>query len=129
MDKDKAADRDLVYQNSLYLLYRLLFLFYGESRGLLPMHNPTYKDDYSLQQLAKTIDKERSSIETRPVTGRKNWNRLGELCCLISGIDPQLNADLAVPRYNGGLRALERKGYISRVIGSPRTIRVLEASA
>ena len=27
------------------------------------------------------------------------------------------------------LTALERKGYISRVMGSPRTIRVLEASA
>ena len=27
------------------------------------------------------------------------------------------------------LRALERKGYISRVMGSPRTIRVLEAVA
>ncbi|MBE2223673.1 MAG: hypothetical protein IAF02_19185, partial [Anaerolineae bacterium] len=103
LDKDKPADRDLVYQNSLYLLYRLLFLFYGESRGLLPMHNATYKDEYSLQQLAKSIDKERNALDAKPVTGRKNWNRLGELCRLISGIDPQLNADLNVPRYNGGL--------------------------
>ncbi len=114
LDKDSPADRDLVYKNSLYLLYRLLFLFYGESRGLLPMHNPTYKDDYSLQQLAKTIDKERSSIETKPVTGRKNWNRLGELCRLISGIDPQLNADLAVPRYNGGLFDPEQHPFLEQ---------------
>jgi hypothetical protein len=41
-----AADpghRAQVYQNSLYLLYRLLFIFYGESRALLPMHHPLTK--------------------------------------------------------------------------------------
>lgn len=103
LDKTDPAQRLQVYQNSLYLLYRLLFLIYGESRALLPMHNPAYKDHYSLQQLAQSIDKSRNTLETQPTTGKRYWNRLGELFRLISGSDPQLNADLSVPRYNGGL--------------------------
>ncbi len=103
LDKTDPTQRLQVYQNSLYLLYRLLFLIYGESRALLPMHNPAYKDHYSLQQLAQSIDKSRNTLETQPTTGKRYWNRLGELFRLIGGSDPQLNADLSVPRYNGGL--------------------------
>ncbi|MBK6710021.1 MAG: Eco57I restriction-modification methylase domain-containing protein [Chloroflexi bacterium] len=103
LDKTNPAQRLQVYQNSLYLLYRLLFLIYGESRALLPMHNPAYKDHYSLQQLAQSINNSRNTLETQPTTGKRYWNRLGELFRLISGSDPQLNADLSVPRYNGGL--------------------------
>src|SRR5690606_28492612 len=40
LDVNNPAHRQQVYDNSLYLLYRILFLFYGESRGLLPMPNP-----------------------------------------------------------------------------------------
>ena len=112
LNKDDVADRNLVYKNSLYLLYRLLFLFYGESRGMLPMHNPRYKEDYSLQQLTKYIDKNRNGIESIPVTGRRHWHRLGELFRLISGIDAQLNADLNVPRYNGGLFDPEQHPFL-----------------
>ncbi len=57
---DHLAD---VYRNSLYLLYRLLFLFYGESRALLPMDNATYKDKYSLRRLSKEINRERNEID------------------------------------------------------------------
>ena len=112
LNKDDVADRNLVYKNSLYLLYRLLFLFYGESRGMLPMHNQRYKEDYSLQQLAKYIDNNRNGIGSMPVTGRRHWHRLGELFRLISGIDAQLNADLNVPRYNGGLFDPEQHPFL-----------------
>lgn len=103
LDHHQESHRTQVYQNSLYLLYRLLFLFYGESRALLPMHNATYKNEYSLQQFAKGIDAQRNDLDKLPSTGRRNWNRLRELFHLISGADAQLNADLGVPRYNGGL--------------------------
>jgi hypothetical protein len=37
-----------IYDNSLILLYRLLFIFYAESRGLLPVRdNETYRLSYS----------------------------------------------------------------------------------
>jgi hypothetical protein len=103
LNPKNAEHRDEVYRNSLYLLYRLLFLFYGEARALLPMGNVTYKNDYSLQTLANDINRERDKLDTLPTTGRRRWNRLTELFRLISGRDAQLNAELGVPRYNGGL--------------------------
>jgi len=56
-----------------------------------------------LEQLRGEIHRERDKLETLPTTGRRRWNRLTELFRLISGRDPQLNAELSVPRYNGGL--------------------------
>jgi hypothetical protein len=103
LDHQNPAHRVEVYENSLYLLYRLLFLFYGESRALLPMHNPKYGETYSLQTLVTTINVNRSERDSLPSTGRTYWNRLSELFRLISGVDEQLNAELGVPRYNGGL--------------------------
>lgn len=97
------ADRAAVYRGSLYLLYRLLFLFYGESRALLPIHNPFYRDNYALQTLAQSIDSQRNQLTNLPTTGQRHWHYLRELFRLISGQDEQLNADLGVPRYNGGL--------------------------
>ncbi|MFZ0548916.1 MAG: hypothetical protein WAM60_25940, partial [Candidatus Promineifilaceae bacterium] len=118
LDVQSPADRRRVYQNSLYLLYRLLFLFYGESRALLPMRNPAYARDYSLQALAKDIDTRRTQMSQLPGSGRSFWNRLGELFRLISGIDPRLNADLDVPRYNGGLFDPERHPFLeAHVVG------------
>jgi hypothetical protein len=103
LDAHNADHRAAVYQNSLYLLYRLLFLFYGESRALLPVHNPFYRDNYALQTLAQTIDNQRNQLTNLPATGQRHWHSLRELFRLISGQDEQLNADLGVPRYNGGL--------------------------
>ena len=56
LDRHNPADRALVYQNSLYLLYRLLFIFYGESRALLPVAHPVYREQYALQTLVTQID-------------------------------------------------------------------------
>jgi len=41
-----------IYQASLSLLYKLLFLFYAEARGLLPITNPGYREQ-SLTALAQ----------------------------------------------------------------------------
>ena len=43
-----AEDLRTIYDNSLYLLYPLLFILYGESRGLLPVQNREYRETYSL---------------------------------------------------------------------------------
>ncbi len=112
LDAADADQRAQVYRHSLYLLYRLLFLFYGESRALLPMGNPLYKEAYSLQRLARQIDSQRGQMDKLPASGRRYWNRLGELFRLISGIDSQLNDDLGVPRYNGGLFDPEQHPFL-----------------
>ena len=54
LDPQNPADLRRVYDHSLYLLYRILFLLYGESRGLLPLDNPEYERT-SMRAVAKGI--------------------------------------------------------------------------
>lgn len=44
-----------IYEHSLILLYRLLFILYAESRDLLPTENTTYEQKYSLHAIADQI--------------------------------------------------------------------------
>ncbi len=89
-----------IYDNSLYLLYRLLFILYAESRDLLPVANQEYRQHYSLMDIKGDIA--RKDVPTAPMT-TVVWDRLRTLFHIISGDDPQLNQHLGVPRYNGGL--------------------------
>ncbi len=40
-----------VFEQSLTIVYRLLFLFFAEARGLVPLWHPLYRDSYSVQSL------------------------------------------------------------------------------
>jgi hypothetical protein len=89
-----------IYDNSLYLLYRLLFILYGESRGLLPLQNDQYRMNYSLTRIKEEI----ASLQVPPAPMTTlYWGRLKNLFHIINGDDPELNRYLGVPRYNGGL--------------------------
>ena len=89
-----------IYENSLYLLYRLLFILYGESRGLLPLHLTSYRDNYSLDHVKREI----AELRTRPAPMTTlYWGRLKNLFQIINGDNVALNRHLGVPRYNGGL--------------------------
>ena len=87
-----------IYQGTLRLLYRLLFLLHAESRSLLPLDNKGYLQ-YSLMELKKNIADRMD--EDRPQSSRSFdvWNDLDSLFHIIDKGDPDLN----VPRYNGGL--------------------------
>jgi len=95
-----ADDLREIYDNSLYLLYRLLFILYGESRGLLPMENEQYREQYSLQAIEREI-----AIGRAPTASLTTvvWGQLKTLFHIINGDDAELNRSLGVPRYNGGL--------------------------
>ena len=96
-----APDSDTlkaIYDNSLILLYRLLFILYAESRGLLPLQeNETYRLTYSLDAIKKEIERTLS----KPIlpTSRLYWPRLEELFGAIN----KGNEHLGVPAYNGDL--------------------------
>lgn len=93
-------DLRAIYQNSLYLLYRLLFILYGESRGLLPLPNPIYREQYSLMHIKNDI----AALRHPPARhSTLFWSRLQNLFQIINGDNPALNQELGVPRYNGGL--------------------------
>ncbi|MCA9982362.1 MAG: hypothetical protein KDD89_16065, partial [Anaerolineales bacterium] len=69
-----AEDLPQIYTSSLYLLYRIIFLFYGERRGLLPMSNPAYAER-SLTKLAQDIADQFDKGRTYPPTGKWLWPR------------------------------------------------------
>jgi type I restriction-modification system DNA methylase subunit len=93
-------DLTAIYDNSLYLLYRLLFILYGESRGLLPMRNEAYRDHYSLAAIKQDV----AEGGIPRISGTTSlWGRLQTLFHIINGDDAGVNRDLGVPRYNGGL--------------------------
>jgi hypothetical protein len=95
-----TEDLRQIYENSLYLLYRLLFILYGECRGLLPLHLTSYRDNYSLDRIKREIAEHQTP--PAPMT-TIYWGRLKQLFQIINGDNVALNRHLGVPRYNGRL--------------------------
>ncbi len=106
-----ADDIQTIYDNSLYLLYRLLFILYGESRGLLPMDNDQYREYYSLQSIERRIADDRVPISALTTV---LWANLNTLFHIINGDDAELNRSLGVPRYNGGLFDPQQHPFLTR---------------
>ena len=87
-----------VHDSSLIVLYRLLFLLFAESRGLLPMKNRKYRDQYSLEHLKKEIrDEGRKPLGIAGATN--HWSHLRNLWRFVD----QGQSELGIPPYNGGL--------------------------
>ena len=89
---------DEIHTNSLILLYRVLFILYAESRGLLPVENPDYAAGYSLAALAETIHETLDRGDLIIPTISDYWARLRGLFMLIND-----GWDHLIPQYNGGL--------------------------
>ena len=99
---------DTVYQGTLTLLYRLLFLLYAESRDLLPAKEVRGFFEASLTKLKKEIEDAAGKIEDEVEEKLKKhyredsyelYDHLCRLFQIIDKGDPALN----VPVYNGGL--------------------------
>ncbi len=107
--RNRLTDGDLqaIYDNSLVLLYRLLFALYAEAAGLLPVRdNPQYRDRYSLQSVRLHVaDGREGEFLDRAVT---LWPRLRTLFATIDAGHP----GMGVPAYNGGLFDAEKHPYL-----------------
>lgn len=116
-----------IYDNSLIVLYRLLFVFYAEARELLPMRsNDQYKQNYSLQLIthesATNIDRGRRLLASSGLM----WPRLRQLFQIIDQGSPELD----VPTYNGGLFDPEHHPFIERyTVGDAHLQRALDILA
>ena len=106
------AERDAIYRDATYLLYRMLFILYAEARGLLPVDHPGYEavSLTELVQVAQTY-KRQGMPDPQATT---LWDRLKRLCAAIYESDPALG----IPAYNGGLfddadKPTLREGYIA----------------
>ena len=78
---------------SLVVVYRVLFLLFAEARGLVPVWHPTFRDSY-------TIDSLRTGVETLP-RPRGVWEALQAIARLAHrGCHA---GSLRVPPFNGRL--------------------------
>ena len=100
------ADFPAVYDNALILLYRLLFVLYAESRGLLPVKpygagaNRRYLTQFSLARLVDRL-RDRTAFDSDAFSDL--YEQIQRLFHLINGTRAQQNRECEVTRYNGGL--------------------------
>jgi len=102
-----GEDLKAVQDNSMLLLYRLLFISYAESRGLLDTSN-RYYHDMSLQEMKKEIA---TRIDTGGFLAPFSYAYWGKLNNLFDLINEGSESDrwridrnvFYIPAYNGGL--------------------------
>lgn len=103
-----------VQDNSLRLLYRLLFIFYAESRKLLDVDNSYYKV-LSLRKKRAEIANKRDHGEKLLSVDFTYWDGLNNLCQLINDGSEFRNIpkeDFYIPPYDGGLFDPERNTFL-----------------
>lgn len=104
--KLERAELDEIYRNTIYLLYRVLFLFYAEARELLPVDDEAYQR-IGLEGLIEAskrwqVEGERESDEY------SLWKRLTHLCVVVDDGSDEAH----VNPYNGGLFSDSEKPYL-----------------
>ncbi len=50
-----GADADVVFEQALTMVYRVLFLLFAEARGLVPVWHETYREAYTIDALCRRI--------------------------------------------------------------------------
>ena len=112
IDPEDETARAELKEQSLVLLYRLMFVLYAESRGLIDPDDPTanakYHENFSLEEVrGEIIDAvEDGDVESGDVFRDEYsefsttiWTRLSNLFELIDEGEESLD----IPPYNGGL--------------------------
>ncbi len=100
-----------VYDNSLTVLYRLLFVFYAEARELLPLSaSQSYRDNYSLRKVTGEIAGLIQKGEQLSDHSKKYYQRINDSFHLIASGDP----GLGIPEYNGGLFDAKEHSFLEQ---------------
>jgi len=90
---------ELIYNSTVLLLFRLLFLLYAEARDLIAVDNSINYHGISLRKIVDSIAIKLSNNRAFGKRSTSLWSLLKDLFNVINLGDPAL----AVPRYNGGL--------------------------
>jgi hypothetical protein len=116
----------LIYDNSLILLYRVLFVLYAEARDLLPLQDNTrYRHVYSLDAIKKNVVSELQEGLILPNSGLI-WTRLKELFKIINLGSPPLT----VTTFDGGLFDPERHPFLEQyIVGDLNLCRAIDKLA
>lgn len=97
---------DAIYLDAIQLLYRLLFICYGEAWGLLPLRHPEYKPISMASLIDKVFGLHRHGITEKGST--RLWDQLEHIFEMLDVGDD----DLDLPAYNGGLFRNDDKPYL-----------------
>jgi hypothetical protein len=108
LHQDDSSTVNLVHENCLIVLYRLLFLFYAEDRDLLPRQDEPYAS-YSLYHVQREINQRLRTDGTYLPMSRGLW---GELTNLFQLIDTGFEEG-GIPAYNGGLFSPSKYPHIA----------------
>jgi len=122
IDPDDEAARDELKEQSLVLLYRLMFVLYAESRGLIDPDDPDASEEYheyfSLEAKREDIIDEVEGLDIESGAAFDEefsqysssiWGRLTELFELIDEGEENLD----IPPYNGGLFSREDNAFLT----------------
>ncbi|TKX55501.1 restriction endonuclease [Halorubrum sp. SP3] len=120
-DED-GLSADELKEQSLVLLYRLMFVLYAESRGLIDPDDPAaseeYQEYFSLEAKREEILDEVDGLDVESGAAFEQefsqysssiWGRLSELFELID----EGEEDLGIPPYNGGLFSREDHEFLA----------------
>ncbi len=120
-DED-GLSADELKEQSLVLLYRLMFVLYAESRGLIDPDDPAaseeYQEYFSLEAKREEILEEVDGLDVESGAAFERefsqysssiWGRLTELFELID----EGEEDLGIPPYNGGLFSREDHAFLT----------------
>ncbi|GAA0232907.1 Eco57I restriction-modification methylase domain-containing protein [Halobaculum roseum] len=106
IDPDDEEAREELKEQSLVLLYRLMFVLYAESRHLIspdePAREAEFNENFSLDELRQEIHEDidaGDSFDEYSEYSTSMWGRLQDLFGLIDSGEESLG----IPPYNGGL--------------------------
>jgi type I restriction-modification system DNA methylase subunit len=118
IDPDDEAALEQLKEQSLVLLYRLMFVLYAESRGLIHPEDPAseaeYEENFSLDELRLDVHEEIGEAGTGfddafSEYSTSMWSRLSDLFSLID----EGEESLGVPPYNGGLFDHDKHAFLA----------------
>lgn len=108
LDKELSEkEKQQYFDNSVYLLFRLIFVLYAESRGLLPVNNTEYYK-ISLENLLLKA-KEWIDNGIPDTNSTELWDSFRDLC---NDIDLG-NFEAKIPEYDGGLFAIDEHKFLN----------------
>jgi hypothetical protein len=94
------SDLSFAYEQTLLILFRLLFVAYGEDKELLPYRSNSMYADHSLKRVARLLaERVRSGTLAFDANATDLWEDINQLWRAVhSG-----NAGWGLPAYNGGM--------------------------
>ena len=117
IDPDDAAARAELKEQSLVLLYRLMFVLYAESRHLISPDDSKkraeFEENFSLNELRRRIHEDVSSggsFTDYSEYSTSMWGRLEDLFRLVDAGEESLG----IPSYNGGLFDADAHEFLAR---------------